>query len=125
MYPGTFVCDKTTYHLHKNQAWLEKGSIEKEDGCDVCWKCCYPSQAQAIHLHNSCQCQPRESGAWGWQRQRCYLVRENLLCYRQLESIAVVLPGATWTSPWLQFLLLLFFLLGYFPVMTRHMMQNF
>lgn len=36
VYPGTFVCDKTTYHLHKNQGWLEKGSIEKEDGCLWC-----------------------------------------------------------------------------------------
>lgn len=106
--------------------WRKDPLKRRMDACDVCWKCRYLSQAQAIHLHNSwLQCQPRESGAWGWQGQRCYLVRENLLCYRQMESTAVVLPGATWTSPWLQFLPLLFFLLGYFPVMTRHMMQNF
>lgn len=104
VHPVTFACNKTTYHLYKKNPglsgervqWKRKGEV----GCPWCLlemllpitgTRCWHSQFLTSVLR-----WPREHRAWGGQGRHRYSVWENALCYRQLESIGVVLP---WGKP--------------------------
>lgn len=117
--PGTFACSKTTYHLYINQ-----GSVKEERRSRVLVM--FAADAVTHHRYKlvafpiSDSSAPVAKGAQGMGHP----VWENPLCYRQ-GMHGGSLPQGSPASPLPRYLPLHFLLLGFFPVMTTHVMQNF